>query len=78
MIIRSIIEDPDQPFDFYNDAKDTINWLNGYARDIVNNPQRFEDPPNPVKLFEIALTLQAKFDEWKATIWYSATKRPST
>ena len=29
MIVRSYIAAPNQPFDFFNDAKDTIAWLRG-------------------------------------------------
>ena len=27
MIVRSMLENPDQPFDYFNDYKDTICWL---------------------------------------------------
>lgn len=27
MIVREILKDPTIPFDFYNDASDTISWL---------------------------------------------------
>lgn len=27
MIVRSMLDNPDQPFDYFNDYKDTICWL---------------------------------------------------
>ena len=40
MIVRSMLENPSQPFDYFNDYKDTINWL---SRIIVTGTEQEMD-----------------------------------
>lgn len=40
MIVREVLYDPSQPFDYYNDYKDTLNFLRWYAVYGFNGSER--------------------------------------
>jgi len=58
MIVRSMLEDPDLPIDFFNDYKDTIHWLTGIM--ITGDPSQ---AAKAKKAFE---NLAYRYQEWHA------------
>lgn len=56
MIVRDVLNDPEQQFDFFNDYKDTINWLSRMI--IVGDDQETD------QAFDAIRILKRRYAEW--------------
>lgn len=56
MIVRSMLENPDQPFDFFNDYKDTIHFLAGVL--LVGDPVQASKAQKAIPI------LETRFAKW--------------
>lgn len=66
MIVRSMLENPNQPFDFFNDYKDTISWL---SRILISGNKTERD-----QAVDAILILKEGFEVWHVE-WMNRLKK---